>query len=199
MDETRTGDGGRCVLVSGTMGRDAIQTVCEEVIDPTTLPRTSVLAITFTGSLDSTAEFFDSTIGGLPGQLGVISLADGMRAAQESKTGFREVFDKEVYFASERPEDLTGLAILVNDYLQKWERARDSNTVDTLLVGFHSLSMLLQYVPADRAIRFLEAMTTALRRNGVTAYFLADPGVIDSAVLGQLEPHFDSVVALGTE
>ena len=92
------------------------------------------------------------------------------------------------------PADLTGLGMKLSDILA------DFATSDReLVVCFHSLSVMLQYVDVQRTFRFLHVITGRMAAADATAHFHMDPTVHDDRDRNTLLTLFDGVMELGDD
>lgn len=68
-----------------------------------------------------------------------------------------------------------------------------------LVVCFHSITALLQYVDEAAAFRFLHAMTTELTAVNAISHFHADPNVLDEQSRSRFYSLFDTVITHSPE
>ena len=68
-----------------------------------------------------------------------------------------------------------------------------------LVVCFHSITALLQYVDEPAAFRFLHAMTTELTAANAISHFHADPNVLDEQSRSRFYSLFDTVITHSPE
>lgn len=86
------------------------------------------------------------------------------------------------------PKNLTRLGIELTESLTAWEG--DGNRD---VICFHSITTLLQQVPADRALRFLTQFATQARTFGAHAHYHVNPRAHDEQLLERLTELFDGV------
>lgn len=89
------------------------------------------------------------------------------------------------------PADLTGLGMKVSDLL---EDLADGN--QQIVVCFHTLTVLLQYVDLQKAFRFLHVLTGRMGAIGAIAHYHMDPSVHDERERNTLTTLFDAVLEL---
>lgn len=125
----------------------------------------------------------------LPPRTGVIVVGDQMRATATSDSSIPAQSAGPVIKTVADPDDLTGLSIELSEFFEAWA------TGDRLFtICFDSLTPLLVYVSADRACRFLHALTTKVEACGATAHYHLDPDAHDTQTVGRLTPLFDAGV-----
>lgn len=89
------------------------------------------------------------------------------------------------------PNDLTGLGITLQRYLEEWE--------PPMTVCFDSLTSLLQYVDIETAYEFLHVLTGQLHAAGATAHFHLDPDAHEDRAVTMLTTLFDARVTVTDE
>lgn len=89
------------------------------------------------------------------------------------------------------PADLTGLGMKVSDLL---EDLADGD--QKVVVCFHTLTVLLQYVDLQKAFRFLHVLTGRMAAVDAIAHYHMDPSVHDERERNTLTTLFDAVMEL---
>ena len=146
-----------------------------------------VLFVTFVESPDQRLEAWRRGAGDdRPAKLGFVNVDDSTRSAAAASPppsggalSVRSVSS---------PADLTDIGIKLNAYLAEW--ADDGNQI---VVCFHSVTTLLQYVDLQRAFRFFHVITGRVRESGARAHYHVDPSAHDERTLNTLMTLFDGV------
>jgi hypothetical protein len=170
------------VLLLSDMDSD----VCPELLRPDPVETENFLWVLYDGTPDRRLRSWKQHGGGTPSNLGIVSVGDQSRSAAATSdggnsTGFIETLA--------HPEDLTGLGIHIDNFLQQWE-GTDGRTV----VCFDSLTTLLQYVDHETAFRFMNVLTTKLYVANAFAHFHMNPGAHDDTTVAQITSVVDAVV-----
>lgn len=92
------------------------------------------------------------------------------------------------------PRNLTDLGVHLTRALEAWEDNGNETTI-----CFHSLTSLLQYVPMERAYRFLHPFVSRVRAFDATAHYHVNPRAHDERELETLLTLFDDVAEPGPE
>lgn len=91
------------------------------------------------------------------------------------------------------PGDLSGLGVTITDRLDAWPASGRSTFC------FDSVTGLLQFVPADEAVRFFETLRPRLAETDVVGHLHLNPGAHDDAVVSRFERLSDGIVAVDEE
>lgn len=94
----------------------------------------------------------------------------------------------------ENPSDLTGLGIQASEFMTRWH-----DLDQPITICFDSLTVLLQYVSAERAFRFLHTFTTRVRDAGAIAHYHMSPSAHDDQTVETMMQLFDAVVEYDEE
>ncbi len=158
------------------------------------LDRTDLLAVTYTKSGEEWLSDWTAETGGLPGRTAVIGVEDTTRSVSASGTAGEVTGQDHVVKTAESPDDLTGIGITLSQHLGSW----GSDDTETVLC-FDSLTALLQYVPLERAYRFLHVLTGRTASVGAHAHFHIDPSAHDERTVATVTSLFDAVVEPAAE
>lgn len=164
---------------------------CIDLLTVTDPPEEDVLSITVTQSVDDRLELWQSYVGDLPSQAGIISVDEVTRSATVSTdTAGEQPLPTPISIETVTdPGDLTGLGIAISKYLSNW-----AGSPNRTVVCFHSLTTLLQYADLERVFRFLHLLTGRLKSADAVAHFHLDPGAHDAQTVNTLSQLFDVVV-----
>lgn len=165
-------------------GHDA--DICPDLMLPDPVETENVLWVLYEDTPDRRLREWQQHGCGRPSNLGIISVGDGTRSASAAagdggNFGFVDTIS--------HPEDLTGLGIRLDDYLQRW-----SDTPERTVVCFDSLTTLLQYVSDDTVYRFLNVLTSKLYAVEAFAHFHINPDAHDDETVEMLASLFDAVI-----
>jgi hypothetical protein len=166
----------------GTAARDA----CTDIVTGHDLSDTRVVHVTYTDSPADRYLHFEDRVGEHPEATAVVPVgAGGVSGAR----GPEPPRDDYTVTPMSDPGDLTGLAMVTNEWLCRW-----ASDPSPLTLCFDSLSILLQYADADRVYRFVHTLTGHLAGYGASAHFHMDPKAHDEATVARLSGLVDTVV-----
>lgn len=148
-----------------------------------------VLAVSYTRSGEEWLADWRAATGALPERTVVVGVDETVRGAEASEAAGRVTGEDHVRRTAESPDDLTGIGITLSQHLASWG-GDDTDTV----VCFDSLTALLQYVPLERAYRFLHVLTGRTAAVDARADFHVDPTAHDERTIATLTSLFDAVV-----
>jgi len=160
--------------------------MCESLLVPDEQP-VSVLAVTYTESIDDIVEHVWNGVGGLPTDLGVISFDEMTRSGRQSGVEQRPESPITLTTMSD-PENLKGLGTTMRLYLDEWCQKSTSS-----VLCFTSLTHFVRHVSLDDAVQFVEEVETLLTETDAVGHFHLDPNVVDDEVVTRLRPAFDEV------
>lgn len=173
---------GTNVLLTGPTLHTTARDTCVDLLAPTSASELDVLWVAYTGSMADRIEDWQANTDGSASRLTVFGLGEGQGAAIEGEASVRQVGT---------PADLTGLGIAIRDHLE--------SPAGRVVVCFHSLTSLLQYVDLETAYEFLHVLTGQLYTADALAHFHLDPDAHDEQTVTTLTSLFDAVVAVEEE
>jgi hypothetical protein len=172
------------VLVLSDRGTD----VGRSLLTPDPIETENLLWVLYDDTPDRRLNEWKQHGGGSPANFGIVDVGDAARSAASSDGGTTQGPIRTLA----HPEDLTGLGIRIDDFLQQWSD-NDYRTV----VCFDSLTTLLQYVEQETAFRFMNVLTSKLYAADAFAHFHMNPGAHDDQVVAQMTSVVDAVVEPG--
>lgn len=147
---------------------------------------TDVVLVTVTQSSRNRVEALADRLDRRPAKLGVVAVDEQTRGGAGSGPG---PADRLSVTSVGTPGDLTGLGIAITEYLSAW--AGDGNRT---VVCIHSLTALLQSVPADRAFEFLNALLSRTGAANAAVHVHMNPDAHDEQTFQTVSTLFDEVV-----
>lgn len=152
-------------------------------------PELNVLYVTLTTSAEDCIRHWRTNVAlSLPENLGVVSVDDSGSGAESA--GLRtEPAPGSNARAVSSVEDLTGIGLAVSEFLTEW----DGNGATTV-VGFDSVTTLLQYADAERVFQFLHVLLRRFESMGVVAYFELTPSAHDDQTVRTVSSLFEHVI-----
>lgn len=150
----------------------------------------NVLWISYTKSPDEQLRRWRSNGGCEPANIGIVSVGDTTRSAAAAGGGSGPANGRPIESVS-NPNDLTGLGIAINKYLERW---RDEDGPTT--VCFDSLTALLQYADLETAYEFLHILVGRVYAADATIHFHMDPGAHDDETVESVVSLVDAVIEL---
>ena len=131
-----------------------------------------------------------------PAQCGFVIAGDATRGSISTDGGALPSSPEDAYRIESvsSPADLTGLGMKLSDLLEDF-----GGDETELVVCFHTLSVMLQYVDVQRAFRFLHVITGRMEAADATAHYHMDPTVHDDRQRNTLLTLFDGVMELDDE
>ncbi|MFB6154349.1 MAG: hypothetical protein ABEJ22_00520 [Haloferacaceae archaeon] len=183
-DETVQSLAGKSTSVLLLSDRDA--EVCSELLHPEPVETENLLWVLYDDTPDRRLRTWKQQDGGTPANLGIVSVGDQSRSAAASSDGGT---GSGLIETLAHPEDLTGLGIRIDNFLNRWEDASGRTAV-----CFDSLTTLLQYVDDSTAFRFMNVLTTKLYAANAFAHFHMNPGAHDDRTVAKMSSLVDAVV-----
>lgn len=179
---------GDCVLVLSPSLASETEATCIDLLTPVDPDRVLALWVTL---LDPTSERiaqWEAHCHETPMEAAVIDVGAGIDRIPGPTVP--TLHDEPVSITEvTSPQNLTRLGVEIVDQLGRWRHYNDSQIV----LCFHSLSTLLQYVGVQDTFKFLHALNAQLTRAGAIAHFHMDPSVHDSRTISTVLPLFRSV------
>lgn len=183
------GDANSVLLLVPSM-EPADDECCAELLWRGDVEDKNVLSVTLTDSPDDRMAAWDVHADGQPAETAFVDVGDRTRSVA-AKDASIEVPGRDITIETvSSPGDLTGMGMRVSEILSRW--AGDGNEV---VVCFHSLTALLQFVDLQRAFQFLHVLTARIDNVGATSHFHMDPTAHDERDINTLTSLFDAVVA----
>lgn len=182
----------RNVLLSGSSMNEHTEETCHDLLQAAPASELDVLQISYTETAERIARDWPDVFETRPANGAVISAVGGVPVNGQGANGssqFKRVDG--VQMAAINPNDITGLGMRVSTFFE-----RISGSDNQLVVGFDSLTSLLQYVDVDDCYRFLNMFTGQLRASGAQAHFHLDPMACDDRTLGRLRSVFDEEITV---
>lgn len=149
---------------------------------------TRVLTVTFQ-SPRRWLRRWQQQIGTDPVELGIVAVSETL-SGQPDET-ILDGITENVSVQAVSPTDLTGLGIVLSDFLGSW-----STEPEQVTVCFDSLTDLLQYSDTKTVFRFLRIATRRLELVDANAHFHLDPSAHDEQTIATLRSAFDAVVTV---
>lgn len=172
------------VLLLGRATDETVSRVHRTLLTVSEPTDTRVLGVTFQ-SPRRWLQAWHRQVGTDPAELGVVAVGETMSGPPDEGTS------ESVSVEAVSPTDLTGLGIVLSDFLGSWDERPESVTV-----CFDSLTDLLQYSDTQTVFRFLRIATRRLELVGATAHFHLDPSAHSEQTIATLRSVFDAVVAI---
>lgn len=188
---TELGDATNTLFLSPPLDPHTDET-CMELLQVTDLQAETVLSVVFTQSLTDRSNSWKRYVGTPAAEAAFIDVGQTTRSAPAQRLS--TLFGPVTIDTVRSPTDLTGLGIAISDQLEAWRR--DGNQI---VVCFHSLTVLLQYVDVERAFRFLRELTEWMNTVDAVAHYHLDPDAHDEQTLDALVPLFDAVIRVAED
>lgn len=158
---------------------------CVDLLTAATPEPINALYITLTHPADDRLDMWDQHAPTQPSKTGVITVGNktglgGAVTATPPAPTIRHVSNV---------ADLTEIGIQFTEFLSEWQD--DSHQI---VVCFHSLTTLLQYVDLKRAFRFLHVFTGHVRSADAIAHYHMDRSAHDERELNTLKSIFDTMI-----
>lgn len=188
--EDELSDASNVLLLAPSIG-DAGDEGCRHLLDLGSGAEADVLCVTLTDSPDNRRALLemDREQTGVD-KTGFVAVGDTTRSVATETAGDIGLPATGVSIETiSSPADMTGIGMKVSTFLNDW--AADGNRV---VVCFHSLTTLLQYVDLRDAFRFLHLLTGRLKAVDATAHYHMDPAAHDEREVNTLKSLFDAVV-----
>lgn len=150
------------------------------------LERSNVLLIVYEHGPGAVRDAWHERVEGTPARLGVLGVG-----VPDHETDGEPVSDAgtDVLTTVRDPADASDLGVAISLYLQDWS-TDDAPTV----LGFHSLTAMLDHVGVETTFRFLHLLNRRLADARASGQFYLDPAAVDERTIETLRPVFDSVV-----
>ena len=176
---------GTNVLVMAPSLSDGKRTNCLELQAGAPLDELDVLRVSYSDSPGELVAEWRDHHGGLPARLGIIIVGD-------QPGGYRndDELSEQVFATTANPNDITGLGMRLNNYLNDGDRDRQ------LVVCFDSMTEMLQFAELQPVFKFLHMFTGQLRETDAVGHFHLDPGAHEDRTISRLKPLFDDAIDL---
>lgn len=184
------GDSSNVLLLAPSLDGDEA-TACGDLLTLTVPETTNVLFVSLTKSAVNRLHHWERQAHTAPANTGIITVDHWAQKPQVETTG-RHPDDTVTIKTVSNPADLTQIGIAFMEFLSEWE-----NDGNQIVVCFHSLTTLLQYVELKRAFRFLHVFTGHTQAAGAMAHFHMDRVAHDDRELNTLTTLFDTVIEAG--
>jgi hypothetical protein len=176
------------VLLLGRTMDETVSRVHGELLTEQEPATTRVLTVTFQ-SPRRWLRAWQQQIGTDPVELGIVAVSETLSGDPDEQIPDGTTENVSVQAVS--PTDLTGLGIVLSDFLGSW-----SNEPEQVTVCFDSLTDLLQYSDTQTVFRFLRIATRRLELVDANAHFHLDPSAHDEQTVATLRSAFDAVVTV---
>lgn len=170
---------GRVLLLGPTLGDGSQRDVCHSLLRD---PSGGCLQVSLVRSADQVLDEWRATESGVPPDLAIVTVDSGRGAPGTADGTVDGVRVEHVSSAS----DLTGLGIAITQCLEGFEG-------ESAAVCFDSLTVLLQYVDAEQAFRFLHVLSRYFDAADATLHVHLDPTTQDDQTLSTLASLFDAM------
>jgi len=175
---------GTNVMVMAPSLSDDKRDTCLDCLEVAPPERLDVLRVTYSsGPEELVAEWRDRHP--LPARMGIVVVGDQPGRGPDS-----EGLPDSVFVTAANPNDVTGLGMRLNNYLN------DRDPAAQLAVCFDSMTEMLQFSELQPVFKFLHMFTGQLRDADAASHFHIDPGAHDQQVISRLKPLFDDAVDL---
>jgi KaiC/GvpD/RAD55 family RecA-like ATPase len=175
---------GTNVLLMGPSLSSERQSRCLDLLAPAELDALDVLRVAYSDAPSTLVQQWRDHHGRLPERTGIVFVGDRAAVA-----GAEEDLPSDVVVTSANPNDLTGLGMRLNNYL-------NDATDGQLVVCFDSLTELLQFADVQAAFKFLHMLTGQFRDADAIAHFHVDPDAHDRKTISKLKPAFDEAIRI---
>lgn len=172
----------------------AAEETCSSLLSLSDPAHSKLLAVTLDGSPDDRLDALRRHMGELPAETNVIAVGETTRSAATASTATGPGPSPVSIDSVADPSDLTGLAMAIGSHLDAW-----SESTDTPVVCFHSLTSLLFHAEMERVFRFLHSTTGRLRDVGAMAHYHLDPQAFDESTINSFSALFDAVVSVDAD
>ena len=176
--------GTNALVMAPSLSTEKTET-CLELQGNGSLAEQDVLRVSYSAApAELVAEFRDH-YGGLPGRMGIIIVGD----QPGQPTGDGDLPD-EVFVTTANPNDITGLGMRLNNYLN------DGDGAGQLVVCFDSITEMLQFAEMQPVFKFLHMFVGQIRDADGIGHFHLDPGAHDDQTISRLKPLVDEAIDL---
>lgn len=170
------------VLLLDTSDARRIEATCAELLAGFEPARTNVLSVNLDDSSDDgRGSWYEQVSGPAPAETALVTVA-APDVGASTRSDHRSV----EYV--ERPDDLEGLGVAINDTLRRWQATENRS-----LVCFRSVTLLLEHATLERTFRFLHLLTHRVDAAGATARYHLDVAAHDAVTINTLVGLFDAV------
>lgn len=138
-----------------------------------------VLTVAYDRSPEAVVDEWRASHDSLPASMAVIAPTGDEPPARPS-------LPTDVHVTRVEPDDLTGIGIAVDRYLDRWDGPTS--------VCLDSLTTLLDHAEEDRAFRFLHTLTGRFVAADAAGHVHLDPATQDERTVATLATLFDTVV-----
>jgi hypothetical protein len=176
------------VLLLGRTTDEAVSRVHRELLTARAPSETRVLVVTFQ-SPRRWLRRWHREVGTDPVELGLVAVSETF-SGQTDEAVPDDLIDT-VSIRAVSPTDLTGLGIVLSDFLGSW-----SDESAHVTVCFDSLTDLLQYSDTQTVFRFLRITTRRLELVDADSHFHLDPSAHDEQTVATLRSAFEAVVTV---
>ena len=176
---------GTNVLVMAPSLSDEKAGTCQELLDAESLAELDVLRVAYSDAPEELVAEWREHHERLPGRMGIVIVGD--QPGGHSTDG---ALPEEVFVTTANPNDITGLGMRLNNYLN------DGEPDSQLVVCFDSVTEMLQFADMQPVFKFLHMFVGQLRDADAAGHFHLDPAAHDSRTVSRLKPLFDDAVDL---
>lgn len=182
------------LLLSSSMGHHG-DAACSALLSVDPPEHEDVLCVTLTEGPDDRIDEWRTHVGpDLPAKMSVVSIGDDERSAATAAGGDLNLPRGLTMQTVSDPRNLTDLGIRITEQLGEWED--DGNQI---VVGFDSLSVLLQHASSKRVFRFLHVLKGRIDATNAIAHYHMDPAAHDESVVNTYASLMDAVVEVGED
>lgn len=184
------GDSANILILAPTMDH-LEEEACGSLLDVSAPDETTFLSVSLSDAPDDRLDIWRTYVSpNLPARSGFITAGDQTRSVAATDGGSTASPSGNLRIeAISSPADLTGLGMKMSDLL--------ADLVDEdhqLVVCFHSITTLLQYVDLQKVFRFLHVVTGRLKATNAVTHFHMDPSVHDERELNTITTLYDAVM-----
>jgi hypothetical protein len=176
------------VLLLGRTMDETVSHVHRDLLTDRSPETTRVLTVTFQ-SPRRLLRTWQQEIGTDPVELGIVAVSETLSGRPDEMIPDESTENVSVQAVS--PTDLTGLGIVLSDFLGSW-----SGETEAVVACFDSLTDLLQYSDTQTVFRFLRIATRRLELVDASAHFHLDPSAHGEQTVATLQSAFDAVVTV---
>lgn len=164
-------------------------TACGNLLTLGRAEQTDVLFVSLTRLAEECLTVWDQHAGTPPANMGIITLGNGTQGATTETTVPPTHQNQVTIKTVSNAADLTQIGIGLTEFLSTWETNRNQ-----IVVCFHSVTTLLQYVGLKRAFRFLHVFTGHTKSAGAVAHYHMDRTAHDEREFNTIKNLFDTVL-----
>lgn len=183
-----TRDSSNVLLLAPSL--DASETAaCGNLLTLSNPDQTDVLFVSLTKLPEECLTIWDQHAPKPAANTGIITISNGMQRSTTETRLTPSHPDPVTIRTVSNAADLTQIGIGLTEFLSTWETNRNQ-----IVVCFHSLTTLLQYVTLRRAFRFLHVFTGHTKTAGAVAHYHMDRTAHDERERNTLKTLFDTVL-----